>query len=267
MQIIGCQFDMTWEDKPANFAKVRALLNGAKIEPRALIVLPEMFATGFSMNVAATAEARNGPTQKFLTQLAIDKQAFVIGGIVTANGDGRGRNEALVLDPQGKEIQRYCKLHPFSPSGENAHFARGDKTCAFNWGPFRVALFVCYDLRFPEIFRLQSQHGANLIVVIANWPSPRDSHWQALLKARAIENQAYVVGVNRVGKDPKLEYLGHSLIFDPRGETLAAAGEGEQLIEARIEVEPLLEFRQQFPVLADLRPEFLGDALLSEPRA
>src|SRR5262245_36918408 len=109
MQLLGLQFDIVWEEKPANFAKVRKLLAGAKLEPGALLVLPEMFATGFSMNVAKTVEERNGPTQQFLSQLAIDAKAFIIGGITTANGDGRGRNEALVIDPSGTEILRYCK--------------------------------------------------------------------------------------------------------------------------------------------------------------
>jgi omega-amidase len=258
MQLLGLQFDIAWEDKPTNFAKVRKLISGAKIEPGALLVLPEMFATGFSMNVAKTTEAPEGPTKQFLSQLASDTKAYVIGGVASANGDGRGRNESLVIDPTGKEILRYCKLNPFSPGGESIHHAKGDQTFAVDCGPFRVAPFVCYDLRFPEIFRIEPRRGANLIAVIANWPSPRDAHWQLLLRARAIENQSYVIGVNRCGDDPKLHYLGHSLIVDPRGEILAAAGEGDQLIEANIELEPLLEYRRQFPILADVRPEFLG---------
>jgi omega-amidase len=258
MQLLGLQFDIAWEDKPANFAKVRKLLSGAKIEPGALLVLPEMFATGFSFDVAKTAEVPNGQTKQFLSQLAIDTKAFVIGGLTTKNGDGRGRNESLVIDPSGKEIERYQKLNTFSPGGESLHHAKGNQTCAFDWGEFRVAPFVCYDLRFPEIFRIEPQRGANLITVIANWPSARDAHWQLLLRARAIENQSYVIGVNRSGDDPKFHYLGHSLIIDPRGEILAAAGEGEELIEANIELEPLVEYRRQLPILADIRLEFLG---------
>ena len=123
-------------------------------------------------------------------------------------------------------------------------------------GSFRVAPFICYDLRFPEIFRHQTRLGAQVLVVIANWPAPRDTHWQTLLCARAIENQAYVIGVNRVGDDPNLTYAGHSLILDPRGETLAIAGESPQLIQANLQLETLTEYRQEFPVLRDLRPEY-----------
>jgi len=258
VQVIGCQFDIAWEDKQANFDQVRALLRNANVETGSLIVLPEMFATGFSMNVAKIAEPPQGPTQQFLSQLAQDTRAYIVGGVATTNGDGRGRNEALVIDPSGQEILRYCKLHPFSLGGEDKHFARGEATCSFTWGHFHVAPFVCYDLRFPEIFRHQAWFGAQLFVVIANWPAARDMHWQTLLRARAIENQAYVIGVNRVGSDPKLTYLGHSLILDPHGATLAAGGEDAQLIEANLQIEPLLKYREQFPALRDMREEYLG---------
>jgi omega-amidase len=256
MQVIGCQLNIVWEDKRANFARVRDLLAQATIEPGAMIVLPEMFATGFSMQVDRTAEAAEGETKSFLAQLAREKSSFVVGGVVTRNADGRGRNEALVIGPNGSEVARYCKLHPFSFAGEDRHFAPGDATLSFAWGSFQVAPFVCYDLRFPEIFRHQTRLGAQVLVVIANWPAPRDTHWQSLLRARAVENQAYVIGVNRVGSDPTLAYAGHSLILDPRGETLAAGSDREELVSARLELEPLLEYRRQFPALNDMRAEY-----------
>jgi len=256
VQVIGCQFDIAWEDKPANFDRVRALLKNTSVEPGALVVLPEMFATGFSMHVEKIAEPPQGPSQQFLAQLARDTGAYVVGGVVSQNADGRGLNEALVIDPQGKDILRYCKLHPFSMGGEDKHFARGDETGSFTWESIRVAPFVCYDLRFPEIFRHQTRLGAQVLVVIANWPKARDAHWQTLLRARAIENQAFVIGVNRVGNDPELAYAGHSLILDPRGETLAAAGESAQLIQADLHIDSLLEYRQQFPALGDMRAEY-----------
>ncbi len=161
-----------------------------------------------------------------------------------------------MIDPRGREILRYCKLHPFSFGGEDKYFARGDETCSFACGSFRIAPFICYDLRFPEIFRHQTRLGAQVLVVVANWPTARDAHWQTLLRARAIENQAYVIGVNRVGDDPNLSYAGHSLILDPRGETVAIAGESPQLIQANLLLETLTEYRQSFPALRDLRPEY-----------
>jgi omega-amidase len=258
MQVIGCQFDIAWEDKAANFERVRALVHDMSVEPGALLVLPEMFATGFSMQLEKIVEREQGPTQQFLSQLARETRVYVIGGVATDSADGRGRNEALVVDPQGNEILRYCKLHPFSFGGENKHFLPGDETACFHWGAFQVAPFVCYDLRFPEVFRHQTRLGAHVLVVIANWPAARDAHWQTLLRARAIENQAYVIGVNRVGSDPKLAYAGHSMIIDPRGEPLAIAGETPQLVQAQLQIEPLIEYRRQFPALGDMRSEYFA---------
>src|SRR6185369_16630432 len=123
MQVIGCQFDIVWEDKAANFDRVRALVKDASVERGALIVVPEMFATGFSMRLETILEPEQGPTQQFLSQLARETGAYVIGGVAISNRDGRGRNEALVVDPQGRDILRYCKLHPFSLGGEDKHFA------------------------------------------------------------------------------------------------------------------------------------------------
>jgi len=262
MQVIGCQFDIVWEDKAANFDRVRALVKDASVERGALIVLPEMFATGFSMRLETILEPEQGPTQQFLSQLARETGAYVIGGVAISNRDGRGRNEALVVDPQGRDILRYCKLHPFSLGGEDKHFAPGEETCSFGWGPFNVAPFICYDMRFPEIFRHQTRLGAQVLVVIANWPVARDAHWQTLLRARAIENQAYVIGVNRVGNDPQLAYAGHSMIIDPRGETLSMAGEAPQIIQSQLQIESLLAYRRQFPALRDMRAEYFAQSIL-----
>ena len=184
MQVVAVQPDVAWEDKPANFARVRALLAETTIEPGALIVLPEMFATGFSMNVAGIVEGEDGPTHQFLAQLARDHKATVVGGVVTQAADGRGLNQAVVFNPQGQLLTRYSKIHPFSFAGETNHYAGGSEIVTFSWQGLVVAPFVCYDLRFPEIFRHAVRQGAELLVVIANWPQPRDSHWQALLPAR-----------------------------------------------------------------------------------
>ncbi len=255
MQVIGCQLDSVWEDKPANFARVRSLLAGVNIEPGALVVLPEMFATGFSMNVPKVAEGPDGETHAFLADLATELKSFVLGGVITREADGRLRNQAVVFGPDRREVARYSKQQPFTLGGEADHYSAGVSSVLFNWQGFAVAPFVCYDLRFPEIFRPAVQRGANLIVVIACWPMARDAHWLALLRARAIENQAYVVGVNRVGREPKLVYRGYSLVVGPGGETLAAAGEGEQLVIADLQLEPLVEYRRKLPFLSDIRPE------------
>jgi predicted amidohydrolase len=258
MQVIAVQPDIVWEDKAANFERVRKQLASAAVAPGALIVLPEMFATGFSMNVAGIAEGADGSTHEFLVSLAKEHQATVIGGVVTLALDGRGLNQAVVFGPDGTSLARYSKIHPFSFAGETNHYVGGNEIGSFVWQELPVAPFVCYDLRFPEIFRHATRKGAELLVVIANWPEARDSHWQALLRARAIENQAFLVGVNRVGSDPLVRYAGHSLILSPKGETLAAGGSEPEVLTAVLERQSLLDYRQKFPALKDIRGEFLG---------
>jgi omega-amidase len=253
MQIVACQFDIAWEDKAANFAKVRQMLSASVIEPGSLIVLPEMFATGFSMNVSRVVEPAQGETHAFLSSLAKEFHSFLIGGVATLGTGANGKNEALVFDGDGQEIARYCKQQPFTLGGERDHYEIGDRHVLFEWQSFRIAPLICYDLRFPELFRAAVRDGANVLAVIANWPRPRDAHWPALLRARAIENQAYVVGVNRTGNDPRLTYRGNSLIVDPHGNTLAEAGEEECLLTATLDLKDLVDYRRKFPALADMR--------------
>lgn len=257
MRVYGCQFDIVWEDSAANFAKVERMLEAGSPSADSLIVLPEMFATGFSMNVDRVAEPERGPTHAFLSHLAARWHCFVIGGVATQAAAGKGRNEALVFDPQGAEIARYCKQQPFTLGGERDHYVAGEQHVIATCGEFLIAPFICYDLRFPELFRPAAHAGAQVIVVIANWPRPRDAHWLALLRARAIENQAFVIGVNRSGNDPRLVYRGQSLIVDPHGNTLAAAGEAEELLTAELNLKDLVDYRRKFPALADINPAHL----------
>jgi predicted amidohydrolase len=257
MKVVGVQMDIAWEDKRANFAKVETLLAAETIAPDSLIVLPEMFATGFSMNVDKICERESGETETFLGSLAEKYQSCVIGGVVTRAHDGRGRNEALFIEPSGKDrVSRYCKRHPFSYGGEDKHYAPGREIAVVRTGGLSIAPFICYDLRFPEIFRDAVQYYTDCFVVIANWPQAREAHWTTLLQARAIENQAYVVGVNRCGSDPRHAYSGRSLIVDPRGTILADAGNTERVIQADLDPEEIAAWRREFPALLDMRPEY-----------
>jgi predicted amidohydrolase len=221
------------------------------------VALPEMFATGFSMNVAAIAQPRGGQTEQFLAATAREHGIFLAGGVVTPGAKGRGRNEAVVYNPEGLEVARYAKLHCFSPAQEHEHYESGNEVVMFDWAGIPTALFICYDLRFPEVFRAAAARGAKLFVVIANWPTARVDHWLALLTARAIENQAYVLGVNRCGATPKLEYPGRSLILDPRGRIVADAGAGEIALEAIPDWEGLEKYRREFAILPDMRPDYV----------
>ncbi|MFW6059205.1 MAG: carbon-nitrogen family hydrolase [Phycisphaeraceae bacterium] len=253
MQVIGCQLDIQWEDKSANHERVRRLLADVQVQPGALIVLPEMFATGYSMNVQVVHEGGARPTERFCAALAVEHGAYVLAGAVSPDRAGWGRNEAVAFDPSGELVARYAKMHPMTVAGEAEHYLPGTEVVTFACGEFVVSPFVCYDLRFPEIFRMAATRGAHVMPVIANWPAVRIAHWRTLLAARAIENQAYVIGVNRTGDSPEMAYNGRSVVIDPRGETIAEAGEGETALVADIELEPLLEYRAKFPALADRR--------------
>ncbi len=245
------QFDIAWEDKAANFARVRSLLSNAPPVPGSLIVLPEMFACGFSMNLGITRQTETREDETFLAGLAREWRSFVIGGMVSPTENGRGRNESVAFSPGGEPLARYTKIHPFSLGGEAEGHEAGHDIVTFDCAGFTVAPFVCYDLRFPEIFRAAARRGANLFVVIALWPAKRQQHWLTLLQARAIENQAYVIGVNRVGNEPQFSYAGRSVVVDPQGVIIADAGERERVLSATIELETVESWRRDFPALRD----------------
>jgi len=249
--LYAVQLDIAWEDKAANFRKVEALLESASPTPGALVVLPEMFACGFSMNLAVTRQDAQREDEAFLAALARQHGVFVAGGVVSPGAAEMGRNEAVVFSPDGNLAARYTKIHPFSLGGEAQGHEAGSQIVTFHWGGFVVAPFVCYDLRFPEIFRAAARQGADLFVVMALWPVKRQQHWLTLLQARAIENQAYVVGVNRVGRDPEFLYAGRSVVVDPQGVIIADAAEREHIISAVLEPEVVSAWRRDFPALRD----------------
>ncbi len=254
MKVTCVQFDIAWQDEQANFATVRQLLAGADApEAGGLIVLPEMFSTGFSVDIRAVAQDRSAPAESFLAELAGQFGCYALGGVVNTDADGRGLNEAVLVDPQGQAVMRYTKMHPFSYAGESQYFTPGDGPSMVELSDVRLSAFVCYDLRFPEVFRSVSLAGAEALVVIANWPADRAEHWRALLTARAIENQAWVIGVNRVGSDPNVQYAGGSIVVDPRGRAITSAGADEQVISAQLDVGDLRRYRREFPALADAR--------------
>jgi predicted amidohydrolase len=254
MKVLGLQFAITWENKAANFEKVRSMLTAAPPEQETLVVLPEMFATGFSMNTGTVAEPYGGETEGFLGTLAADFGVYVIGGAAMRAKDGRARNKALCFSPEGKLIAWYAKIQPFAPGGEAEHYTAGERTTVFSWERCHVSPFVCYDLRFPELFReAAAAHRPELFVVIASWPDKRVHHWTRLLQARAIENQAYVIGVNRIGTDPYYEYSGQSAVVDPDGNLIAAAGDKETCVEAELDLENLTKYRAGLPFLNDMK--------------
>lgn len=258
MKVIACQYEIAWEDKPANHRRLEAWLRQHRLEPGSLVLLPEMFGTGFSMNVQQTAEGEDRPDERWIIELAAELNVCLLGGVVRLGPDGRGRNEAVAFGPDGNELARYAKLHPFSHASEDRYFVGGDRLALFQWQGLTVAPVVCYDLRFPELFRRLVRAGAEVFAVIANWPAARDHHWRPLLRARAIENQAFVVGLNRCGQDPNVEYAGQSIAYDPQGHPLAESGGEPTLLTCDLDRQVLDAYRATFPALRDMRPDLLG---------
>ena len=252
MKVAAVQHDVVWEDRDATLARLEPQVKAAAGTGARLVVLTEMFPTGFSTEPERVAEPEGGPTTEFLRTQAADLNVWLTGSVPThPAGGGRPVNRLLLAGPGG-ELRYYDKIHPFSYSGEHEHYAAGTERVTFDVEGVRVTPFVCYDLRFADEFWAMAQ-GTDCYVVVANWPSSRRAHWQALLVARAIENQAYVVGVNRVGEGGGLHYSGDSRIVDPLGEILAAGAGGETILLADVDPVVVAETRKRFPFLADRR--------------
>ena len=245
------QTDILWEHKAANFDKVTGLVEHCQPSPGGLIVLPEMFATGFSMSAAVTAETTDGETCGYLSRLAKTTQCAVLGGVVLQQSDGTATNSAVFFDPIGVLRTIYAKQRPFSLSHEEQFYSAGSETVVFEQAGFHIAPLICYDLRFPELARQAVSRGADLLVYIASWPIKRAQHWVTLLQARAIENQAYVIGVNRMGSDPDFTYPGRSLVVDPHGVIIADAADREQVVTTVVDSDVVSNWRAQFPALKD----------------
>ncbi len=255
------QMDLAWEDKEANFARARDMVAEAAPDAGDLVVLPEMFDTGFSFRLERTADT-DEKTLGFLRTLAIEHQCYLHGARTLVTDEGLGRNLASILSPTGELLCEYAKIHPFGYGGEGERFTHGREVMTWDLPiggkPVRVCPAICYDLRFPELFRLGLDQGAEVFVESANWPSPRIAHWRALNIARAIENQALVLAVNRCGSDPHLDYGGDSIAIGPKGEILAEAGEGEEVLSVEVDPEAVRAWRAEFPAWKDGRLGVMG---------
>ncbi len=243
------QLDIIWENKEKNFQKVETLIKNK--ERKDLIVLPEMFNTGFSMN-PHLGEEEGGRTEKFLSGLSSSLKTPILAGYMIKR-KGKNENVARLFSEKGKIIATYSKIHLFSLLKEDMVLERGNYPIIFQINKIPCSVFICYDLRFPEVFRIVSKQ-VYVIFVIANWPASRIDHWKTLLKARAIENQVYMVGVNRTGIDGNgIIYNGNSLVYDPWGKLVLEADEKEGIINCSLDIEDLQKIRKDYPFLEDVR--------------
>ncbi len=253
MRVALLQLELAWEDPEANFALARPWIAAAAQAGARLVLLPEMFAYGFSMNTPKVTEPPQGKSTAFLQEEA-HKHGLFVGGSLPEQPPGCDKpyNSLTIAAPDGTCV-RYRKIHPFTYAGEHERYLAGKDTVQLTIEGVRLSLFVCYDLRFADLFWHEAA-CTDAYVVVANWPHERRMHWQTLLRARAIENQAYVVGLNRVGRGNNLSYAGDSAVIDPWGETLVQAAKAPTMLLADISTDTVAHARTTFPVLADRQP-------------
>jgi predicted amidohydrolase len=252
VRIAALQHDIVWEQPEANFERLRPWIAGAAGAGARLVLLTEMYSTGFSMNTDVTAETVDGPSTAFLRDQARAQGIWIGGSIAEKTDDAELPFNTFVLASPAGDIESYRKIHPFTYSGEDRYFAAGDAFVTVDVEGVRVTPFICYDLRFADEFWATAA-WTDCYVVPANWPDTRRHHWISLLQARAIENQAYVVGCNRVGDGGKLHYSGDSRIIDPMGEILAAGSGGETMLLGDVDPAVVTATRERFPFLVDRR--------------
>jgi omega-amidase len=244
MQAHLVQFDIAWEDPQRNFDLVADMLDKASVQEGDLILLPEMFDSGFSFNVERNND-KSGRTLAFLLELADDHKAIVQGGRTVAPcGACAGHNVMTVVAPGQRVLTEYTKIHPFQREAQR--FESGTTIETFAWNDLTVCPAICYDLRFPELFRAGLLKGAQAFTVGACWPAVRAHHWRALLIARAIENQAYAFGVNRTGKDPMATYAGGTIAIGPRGDILGELGDAPGVLSVPVSLAEVASWRESF---------------------
>jgi len=250
LSICFVQSNLVWENVDANLQYLDGLLKTIS-KPIDLIVLPEMFSTGFSMNPSKFAnEQHNIACIQQMKKWAVAFQSVVCGSIMFAE-DGNFYNRFLWISPDGSN-QHYDKAHLFRMGEENKHYTRGNKQFLVELKNWKLACFVCYDLRFPVWLRRTKEFNYDAMLFVANWPARRNLHWQTLTRARAIENQSYVIAVNRIGMDGnQIEHIGNSAVFEPNGNYIVDAASDEGLFYAELSAQDLIQYRTQFPVEMD----------------
>lgn len=258
LRVAAVQHDIVWNDREANFERLAPKIAGAVAFGAGLVLLTETFSTGFGFDDPDfVTESVGGASSQFLADQAARHGVWVGGSCPEVRsdndpGDLRPSNSFVLAGPDGTQ-HRYRKVHPFSHADEQKYVRAGDRLVTVDVAGFRVSMFVCYDLRFADEF-WQLATDTDLFLVPANWPAKRREHWMTLLRARAIENQAYVLGVNRIGADGTgLEHCGDSLLIDPFGELLAIAGDGEETIAGEVSRERLDSIRGHYRFLPDRR--------------
>ncbi len=255
IRIALAQMDVEWADQDANLNSARQMVARAAAADADLVILPELWGSGFDLAHAADyATSVDAGLFEEMAAMARDNDLYVVGSLLEES-DGAIYNTCALYSPHGL-VGRYRKLHRFCLMAEDRYLAAGNHPALLDgipWG--RTALAICYDLRFPELFRGYALAGARLMVIPAQWPAPRVEHWRTLLRARAIENQCFVAGCNRVGADPNNQFGGASTVIGPWGEVLVEGNDHPALLLAEVDLSQVDEARQRIPILEDRRPD------------
>jgi omega-amidase len=244
------QYSQNFENIQENREKLDSLL-GKSISDEDLLVFPEMTLTGYTMNSEKFAEDEEGESLRYLSGIASVYKKHVVAGYIEKN-NGSCYNTLVHFNRVGEITARYRKIHLFSYAGENSHYTPGTEAVETKIEDFNTGVSICYDLRFPELFREYAKKRSSLIICIASWPVKRIHHWKMLLRARAVENQCYVIGVNRTGIDPFNKYNGCSGVFDPLGEELFMAEDRESVITCELNISLVDEVRHRYRFLDDI---------------
>jgi predicted amidohydrolase len=261
MKIALVSLNQVWEDKKTNQANCKEYIEKASVMKADLIIFPEMTLTGFSMNINLIGESPvQSDTLEFFTKHSKINNIAIAFGVVFRKDD-KATNNLIILDKRGTKLANYAKIHPFSFSGENNYFEGGEELGFCSIADADIGLSVCYDIRFPEMFQALSKK-CNLILTIANWPEKRIKHWNTLLEARAIENQLFMIGVNRTGTDGhNLRYVKSSVVFDPSGEKIESIHSYLDMDIFDLELSKTQTVRKGFPVKQDRKTEFYKSIL------
>jgi len=257
MHCVLLQSEPAWQDLNESRTRLAAMLAEAGDVRGAFVITPEMAESGFTMHPHHACDDRSAA---FASQLARTHACFVQHGFIERSATGF-RNVVGIFSPHGECMLRYIKHQLFTPAGESRAFEAGTAITSTTIGSLRVSPFICYDLRFPELWRLAVIAGAELFTLSACWPTIRQAHWRALIIARAIENQAFIIGCNRVGDEPNAQYGGGSIVVAPDGEVLAEAGSEKVALHATLDALRVQQWRSKFPALGDMQRTLLGNII------
>lgn len=259
---LGCiQLQVAFGDVEKNFSRVEELIREAANKGAEIVILPEMWNTSYALEkLEGLADVDGERTKAFLSQLAKELNIHIVGGSVATKKGDQFYNTMLVYNNEGELVGEYDKAHLFRLMDEHLHLSSGNTQNNFKLGDLDAAGVICYDIRFPEWLRLHALNGAKVLFVSAQWPTARIDHWKTLLQARAIENQCFVVAVNRISRN-KDNFNGQSMVIEPWGEILWTGGEDEELAIVDVDFSKVDEVRTRIPVYDDRRPELYQDVL------